>query len=70
MDGVSSLTDPRLDHEQVRIVSLQEALRLNLQHRKATAREKRSKPKKEAEKRAPDTPASEGAREELSNLFL
>ena len=65
MDGVSSLTDPRLDHEQVRIVSLQEALRLNLQHRKATAREKRSKPKKEV-----DTPASEGAREELSNLFL
>jgi hypothetical protein len=72
MDAVSSLTDPKLELEQGKIASLQEALRLNLQHRRKTAREKRTKPKieRKSEAESGEDKKDKNAGTEATNFFL
>lgn len=72
MDAVSSLTDPKLELEQGKIVSLQEALRLNLQHRRKAAREKKTKPKIEQVSAAENggDKKDKNAGTETTNFFL
>ena len=67
MDGVSSLTETKLQLEDENITNFQDALRSNLQYRKKSAREERAKPKKGQPEQEVD---SKGGPEKLTNFFL